>query len=164
MRKDCFITRYNPHPDANELNFSRSVCELWAPLLMSLCSGDGRFSLSSREPGGTEKGVELNSFPSHEFFSASFHANFHFACPKAPSLPLPFTPYSASVACATGGETFSSIGGTRVLSVANKLASRVRNCLSNKNRNLLRIADHDFPRPPFVRPPHHPISHWQAGG
>ena len=26
MRKDCFITRYNPHPDANELNFSRSVC------------------------------------------------------------------------------------------------------------------------------------------
>ena len=58
----------------------------------------------------TEKGVELNSFPSHEFFSASFHANFHFACPKAPSLPPPFTPflpYSASVACATGGETFS---------------------------------------------------------
>ena len=81
---------------------------LWAPLLMSLCSGDGA---PSPERGGMEKGVELNSFPSHEFFSASFHANFHFACPKAPSLPPPFTPflpYSASVACATGGETFSS--------------------------------------------------------
>ena len=131
MRKDCFITRYNPHPDANELNFSRSVCELWAPLLMSLCSGDGRFPLRSRGPGGTEKGVELNSFPSHEFFSAPFHANFHFACPKAPSLPPPFTPYSASVACATGGETFSSEARESCLSRTNlrvvcAIASRTR--------------------------------------
>ena len=52
MRKDCFITRYNPHPDANELNFSRSVCELRAPLLMSLCSGDGRFPLWRDGKGG----------------------------------------------------------------------------------------------------------------
>ena len=116
--------------------------------LMSLCSGDG-------ERGRMEKGVELNSFPSHEFFSASFHANFHFACPKAPSLPPPFTPSSLirhRSPVPRGVKPSPRSPRRHVLSVANKLASRVRNCLSNKNRNLLRIADHDFPRPPSVRP------------
>ena len=140
MRKDCFITRYNPHPDANELNFSRSVCAsrvaVGSPLDEFVFWGWrslGRSPLPNVE--GMEKGVELNSFPPHEFFSASFHANFHFACPKAPSLPPPFTPflpYSASVvACATGGETFSSEARESCLSRTNlrvvcAIASRTR--------------------------------------
>ena len=68
MRKDCFITRYNPHPDANELNFSRSVCELWAPLLMSLCSGDARFPLRSLERGRMEKGGRIEFIPVSRIF------------------------------------------------------------------------------------------------
>ena len=114
----------------------------------------------SPERGGMEKGVELNSFPSHEFFSASFHANFHFACPKAPSLP------PSAVHPFLFGHRSPVPRGVKpsprrhVLSVANKLASRVRNCLSNKNRNLLRIADHDFPRPP----PSVPSSHIPLAG
>ena len=125
--------------------------------------GCGRL-LSSFDPRGKEKWAELNSFPSHEFFTApsSFHANFHFACPPSfPSFPPTLArspPYSASVATATGGETSSSSsspkGTARARFCREQTPSRVRNCLSNRNRNLLRIANHDF-----LRPSHHPISH-----
>ena len=111
--------------------------------MMSLCSEDVALSplisAVDRPRPSKEKGLK---FPVSRIFYCVVSCEFSLCMPH-PS----FAPYSASVAIATGGETFfyKSHERARVLSVANNQPqSRVRNCLSNKNRNLLRIEDHDY--------------------